>query len=390
MNLATRVAQLTPSMTLAIAAKAKALKADGVDICGFGAGEPDFATPKHICDAASQALADGQTHYGPVAGMPQLRKAIADKLSKENDLPFAAEQVMVSNGGKQTLFNMAMALLEPGDEVILPAPYWLSYPEMVTLAGATSIVVPTSESNRFKLTPDQLEAAITPKTKLLILTSPSNPTGSVYTKAELEAIARIVVERDIYVVSDEIYEKLVYDDTTHTSIGSLGPDIFARTILSAGFAKAYAMTGWRIGYLAGPLELIKAASAIQSHSTSNVCTFAQYGGLAALTSPESEVAVATMRSTFAKRRDVMYSGLTAIPGVTCVRPQGAFYMFPNISAAGLGSVEFCDRLLDAENVAAVPGIAFGSDAHIRLSYATDLETITAGLERIHRFVTSLS
>ena len=389
MNLANRVAKLTPSMTLEIAAKAKALKAQGIDICGFGAGEPDFSTPKHICDAASQALADGKTHYGPVAGMPKLRQAIANKLSADNNLPFTTDQIMVSNGGKQTLFNLAMALLEPGDEVILPAPFWLSYPEMVTLAGAKSVVVHTSESNSFKITPEQLEGAITPQTKLLVLTSPSHPTGSVYSRSELEAIAEIVVRRQIYVVSDEIYEKLIYGNTIHTSIGSLNDEIFQRTILSSGFAKAYAMTGWRIGYLAGPIDLIKAASAIQSHSTSNVCTFAQYGALAAYTSPESDVAVETMRSTFAKRLDVLHSGLTAIPGITCVKPQGAFYMFPNISGTGLGSVEFCNRLLDAENVAAVPGVAFGSDAHIRMSYATDLETITKGLERIRRFVESL-
>lgn len=376
-------------MTLAIAAKAKALKAEGVDICGFGAGEPDFDTPPHICEAAIQAIRDGHTHYGPVAGMPALREAIASKLAEENGLPYTPEQVMVSNGGKQTLFNAAMALLEPGDEVILPAPYWLSYPEMATLAGAESVVVPTSEANGFKLTPEQLKGAITPRSKLLILTSPSNPTGTMYAREELEAIAEIVVERDLYVISDEIYEKLVYDGATATSIGSLGAEIFARTILSSGFAKAYAMTGWRLGYLAGPLELIRATTAIQSHSTSNVCSFAQYGALAAYTSPESEPAVAKMRDTFDRRRHVMHDGLVSIPGITCVKPQGAFYLFPNISGTGLKSLAFCDRLLEEQQVAAVPGIAFGADDHIRLSYATDLETIEQGLFRLRAFMEPL-
>ena len=389
MKLATRVKNLTPSMTLAIASKAKALKAEGVDICGFGAGEPDFDTPLHIREASIQALKDGQTHYGPVAGMPALREAFAHKVSTENGLPYASEQVVISNGGKQTLFNLAMAMLEPGDEVILPAPFWLSYPEMVTLAGATSVKVSTTEASGFKLSPDQLKAAITSKTKLLVLTSPSNPTGAVYSREELEALAEIIVANDIYVVSDEIYEKLIYDGGQHVSIGSLGPEIFARTILSSGFAKAYAMTGWRIGYLAGPLDLIKAVSSIQGHSTSNVCSFAQYGGLAALTSPESEPAVATMRETFAKRREVMYDGLTAIPGVTCAKPNGAFYMFPNISCAGLGSIEFCDRLLEEQNVAVVPGIAFGAEGHIRMSYATDMETIQKGIARIRSFIESV-
>ena len=388
MKLATRVENLTPSMTLAIASKAKALKAQGVDICGFGAGEPDFDTPLHIREACIQALKDGETHYGPVAGMPALREAIAKKLTEENGLPYSSDRVMVSNGGKQTLFNMAMALLEPGDEVILPAPYWLSYPEMVTLAGASSVVVPTSETNGFKLQPEQLEAAITPKTKLLILNSPSNPTGTVYSRSELAVLAEIIVDRNLYVVSDEIYEKLIYDGGEHTSIGSFGPEIFSRSILSSGFAKAYAMTGWRIGYLAGPLELVKAASSIQGHSTSNVCSFAQYGALAALTSPESEPAVAQMRATFAERREVMYGDLTSIPGVTCPKPQGAFYLFPNISCSGLESIEFCDRLLEQHNVAVVPGIAFGAEGHIRLSYATDMETIEKGLARLKTFITS--
>ncbi|MGK7909144.1 MAG: pyridoxal phosphate-dependent aminotransferase [Synechococcus sp.] len=388
-KLATRVKHLTPSLTLAIASKAKALKAQGIDICGFGAGEPDFDTPLHIREASIQALKDGQTHYGPVAGMPALREEIANKLSTENGLPYPSEQVMVSNGGKQTLFNMAMALLEPGDEVILPAPYWLSYPEMVTLAGATSVVVPTTEASGFKISPEQLKAALTPNSKLLILTSPSNPTGTVYSRAELEALAEIIVANDLYVVSDEIYEKLIYEGGQHISIGSLGPDIFARTIVSSGFAKAYAMTGWRIGYLAGPADLIKAASSIQGHSTSNVCSFAQFGALAALTSNESEPAVAKMRETFAERREVMYGGLTSIPGVTCVKPQGAFYMFPNISCAGLGSLEFCDRLLEEQKVAVVPGKAFGAEGYIRMSYATDMETIEKGIARLKTFIESL-
>ncbi|MEO0854208.1 MAG: pyridoxal phosphate-dependent aminotransferase, partial [Cyanobacteria bacterium J06648_11] len=371
-----------PSLTLAIAAKAKAMKAAGEDVCGFGAGEPDFDTPEFIKAAAIRALQDGQTKYGPAAGMPALREAIATKLRTENQLPFRAENVLVTNGGKQSLFNLAMTLLQPGDEVILPAPYWVSYAAMIAVAEAKAIVVRTDEANQFKMTAAQLEAAITPKTKLLILNSPSNPTGAVYSKPELEAIAAVILKHKLYVVSDEIYEKLTYDGCKHLSIGSLSPEIGQRTIVSSGFAKAYAMTGWRIGYLVAPVDIVKAAITLQSHSTSNVCSFAQYGALEALTNPASEEAISTMHRAFAERREVMYRKLTSIPGVTCSKPMGAFYVFPSISAFGLDSIAFCDRLLERQRVAAVPGIAFGADECMRMSYATDLKTIETGCDRL--------
>jgi aspartate aminotransferase len=384
MKLATRVGNVTPSMTLAIAAKAKAMKAEGIDVCSFSAGEPDFDTPAHIKAAATKALDAGKTKYGPVAGEPKLRECIANKLKTDNGLDYKAENIIVTNGGKHSLYNLMMALLDPGDEVIVPAPYWLSYPEMVRLAGGVPAIVSTTGENGYKITPEQLRAAVTPKTKLLVFNSPSNPTGMVYSPAEIKAIAEVVVEKDILVVSDEIYEKILYDGAEHLSIGSLGSEIFKRTIISSGFAKAYSMTGWRLGYLAGPLDLIKAVSSIQGHSTSNVCTFAQYGAIAALEG--SQDCVAQMLQAFAQRRQVMFDRLTAIPGLTCPKPTGAFYMFPNISGTGMKSLDFCQALLESENVATIPGVAFGADDCIRLSYATDLETIEKGMDRLEKFI----
>ncbi|MBH8576218.1 pyridoxal phosphate-dependent aminotransferase [Nostocaceae cyanobacterium CENA369] len=386
MKLAARVSQVTPSLTLAIAAKAKALKAEGIDVCSFSAGEPDFDTPAHIKAAAAKALDEGKTKYGPAAGEPKLREAIARKLKTDNGLDYKAENVIVTNGGKHSLYNLVVALIDPGDEVIIPAPYWLSYPEMVTLVGGVSKIVPTDASTGYKITPEQLRQAITPKTKLFILNSPSNPTGMVYTPAEIKALAEVIVDADIFVVSDEIYEKILYDGAEHLSIGSLGKEIFDRTLISNGFAKAYSMTGWRIGYLAGPVEIIKAASSIQGHSTSNVCTFAQYGAIAALEG--SQDCVEEMRQAFAKRRQVMLDKLNAIPGLSCPKPDGAFYLFPDISKTGLKSLEFCDALLEEHQVAVIPGIAFGADDNIRLSYATDLGTIEKGLDRLDKFVRS--
>lgn len=386
MKLAARVSQVTPSMTLAIAAKAKAMKGEGIDVCSFSTGEPDFDTPHHIKVAAIKALEDGKTKYGPAAGEPALREAIAAKLQRENNLNYRPEQVIVTNGGKQSLYNLMVALIEPGDEVIIPAPYWLSYPEMVTLAGGKSVIIEATVESGYKITPEQLQQAITPKTKLFILNSPSNPTGMVYTPEEIKALAQVIVKADIFVVADEIYEKILYDGATHLSIGSLGKEILERTIVSNGFAKGYAMTGWRIGYLAGPVELIKATITIQSHSTSNVCTFAQYGAIAALTG--SQDCVETMRQAFAKRREVMYARLNAIPGLTCPRPDGAFYLFPDISQTGLKSLDFCNALLEEQQVAVIPGIAFGADNNIRLSYATDMETIEKGMDRLEKFVKS--
>ncbi|NES95687.1 MAG: pyridoxal phosphate-dependent aminotransferase [Desertifilum sp. SIO1I2] len=387
MKLAARVSQVTPSLTLAISAKAKAMKGQGIDVCSFSAGEPDFDTPDRIKAAAKQALDEGKTKYGPATGEPRLREAIAHKLKTDNQLSYQAENIIVTNGGKHSLYNLMVALLDPGDEVIIPAPYWLSYPEMVKLAGGTPVIVKTEGSTHYKITPQQLREAITPQTKLFILNSPSNPTGMVYTPQEIQALAEVVVDSNIWVVSDEIYEKILYDGATHLSIGAASPEAFSRTIISNGFAKAYSMTGWRIGYLAGPVELISACSTIQGHSTSNVCTFAQYGAIAALEG--SQDCVEEMLQAFAKRREVMFNGLNAIDGIGCVKPDGAFYMFVDISQTGLSSLAFCEKLLEAQQVAAIPGIAFGEDRNIRFSYATDMATIEKGLERLETFVRSL-
>ncbi|MEG3939673.1 pyridoxal phosphate-dependent aminotransferase [Microcoleus sp. S36b_A3] len=386
-KLAARVGEVSPSITLAIAAKAKAMKAEGIDVCSLSTGEPDFDTPEHIKAAAKQALDAGKTKYGPVAGEPQLKAAIARKLREDNNLNYQPENIIVTNGGKHSLYNLMMALIEFGDEVIIPAPYWVSYPEMVKLASGTPVIVPTDASTAYKITPEQLNRAITPKTKLFVLNSPCNPTGMVYSPAEIKALAEVIVDRDILVVSDEIYEKIIYDGAQHVSIGSVGKEIFDRTIVSSGFAKGYSMTGWRIGYLAGPVELINAAGTIQGHSTSNVCTFAQYGAIAALES--SQESVEKMRLAFADRRKVIFELLDAIPGISCIKPDGAFYMFVNISKTGMTSLEFSDAFLEQQQVAVIPGIAFGADDHIRLSYATDLDTIKKAVERLDKFVGSI-
>jgi len=381
---ATRISQVTPSMTLAISAKANAMASSGLDVCSFSAGEPDFDTPTHIKVAAQRALDAGKTKYGPGLGEPRLRELIAHKLRTENQLNYTAENIMVTNGGKHSLFNLMMALVEPGDEVIIPAPYWLSYPEMVTLAGGTPVIVATDGS--CKITAAQLRQAVTPKTKLFVLNSPSNPTGRVYTPSEVQALASVVIDMDLTVVSDEIYEKILYDDAVHQSIGSINGDVLSRTVISSGFAKAYSMTGWRVGYLAAPLDLIKAASKVQDHSTSNVCTFAQYGAIAALEGDQS--CVEAMRFAFAQRRQVMLDRLNTLPGLTCPKPEGAFYLFPNIQETGMNSLDFCNALLEEQQVAVIPGIAFGTDSHIRLSYATDLPTIEKGMDRLEKFIYS--
>ena len=388
MKLAARISQVSPSLTLAIAAKAKAMKAEGIDVCSFSAGEPDFDSPAHVKAAAKKALDDGKTKYGPAAGEPELRKAIAQKLRSENHLDYQAENIIVTNGGKHSLFNLMQALIEPGDEVIIPAPYWVSYPEMVKLVGGNPVIVMTDEKTGYKIQPDILKSVITSKTKLFVLNSPSNPTGMVYTPEEIKALADVIVEKDILVVSDEIYEKILYDDTKHLSIGSLNDEIFARTIVSNGFAKGYSMTGWRLGYLAAPVELIKAATTVQGHSTSNVCTFAQYGAIAALQG--SQDCVEEMRQAFAKRRKVMLERINAIPGLKCAQPDGAFYLFPDISETGLKSLEFCKTLLEEHQVAVIPGVAFGADNNIRLSYATDMATIEKGMDRLEKFVKSVN
>ncbi len=386
MKLAARVARVTPSLTLAISAKAKAMKARGIDVCSFSAGEPDFDTPEHIKEAAKKALDLGKTKYGPAAGEPLLREAIAAKLKRDNNLNYTAENVIVTNGGKHSLFNLMLALIDRDDEVIIPAPYWLSYPEMVKLAGGKPVIVPTTAKNNYKITPEQLDRAITPQTKLFVLNSPGNPTGSVYTPDEITNLAKIIVERDILVVSDEIYEKILYDDAKHLSIAAVNSEIFKRTIVSNGFAKSYSMTGWRIGYIAASVEIIKAMSTIQSHSTSNVCTFAQYGAIAAINS--SQDCVEKMRLAFIERREIMYDAIASIDRLTCEKPSGAFYLFVDISQTGLNSLQFCNHLLESQQVAAIPGIAFGADSCIRLSYATDPISIKKGMERLDRFVRS--
>jgi aspartate aminotransferase len=386
MKLAARIAQVPGSMTLAIAEKAKAMKAEGLDVLGFSAGEPDFDTPDHIKAAAKQALDEGKTKYGAAAGEAGLRAAIASKLYRDNQLAYKAENVLVTNGGKHSLYNIFQTFLDPGDEVIIPAPYWLSYPEMVKLASGTPVIVQTELSQNFKITPAQLQQAITPQTRFFVLNSPSNPTGVVYTPAEIRALAKVILDSHVWIISDEIYEKNLYDDAEHLSIASLGQELFERTFVSSGFAKTYSMTGWRVGYVAGPVEEIKAMTRLQSHSTSNVCTFAQYGAIAALEG--SQDCVAEMREAFAARRKVMLDYLNAIPGLECPQPDGAFYMFPSIRKTGMRSMEFCEALLASHQVAAVPGIAFGADDAIRLSYATDMDTIHRGMERLEKFVRS--
>ncbi len=374
-------------MTFAIDAKAKALAAQGIDVCNFGVGEPDFVTPANVREAAKAALDAGKTKYSQTGGLPRLRALVAEKLNRENNLPYAPEQVMISTGGKQALYNVIMAILGPGDEALIPIPYWVSYTEIVKLAGATPVLLPTAEATEFRITPEQLAAAITPRTRMVLLNSPSNPTGSIYTPEEIAALAEVIVARGIAVVSDEIYEKLIYDGLRHLSIGSLGEDIFNLTLTCNGFSKAYAATGWRLGYAAGPKHVIEAAIDIQSHTTSGPNTFAQYGGIAAL--EESQESIEMMRATFEQRRDLMYAGVSAIPGLVCPKPRGAFYLFPNISATGLDSITFCARLLEQEHLALVPGIAFGMDTNVRLSYAADVETIEKGVERLARFIRSL-
>ena len=384
MELAARVDRVSLSITLAISAKAKAMQAEGIDVCSFSAGEPDFPTPKHICEAAKTALDEGKTRYGAAVGELKLREAIANKLRKDNNLNYTAENIIVTNGGKFSLYNLMQVLIESGDEVIIPSPYWLSYPEMVELADGTSVIVETAAENDYKITPEQLEQAITSKTKLFIFNSPSNPTGAVYTPDEIRALAKIIVERDILVVSDEIYEKILYDNAVHLSIGSIDDDIFARTITSSGFAKSHSMTGWRVGYAAAPTKILQAMAKVQGHSTSNVCTFAQYGAISALES--SQECVREMLSAFTKRRSYMYEAINSIPQLSCPKPYGAFYLFVDISQTGQKSLEFCKDLLEEKQVAAIPGIAFGMDDCIRFSYATDMNTIKEGIERLSEFV----
>ncbi|MCU0772792.1 MAG: pyridoxal phosphate-dependent aminotransferase [Verrucomicrobia bacterium] len=381
--ISTRSASLTPSLTLAIDAKAKALKAEGQDVVGFGAGEPDFDTPQHIKDAAVAALAAGFTKYTPSSGTPELRQAVADKFKRDNGLEYKSSQIIISCGGKHSCFNVIFATCQEGDEVIIPAPYWLSYPEMVKLAGAQPVILPTTDKTEFKITPAQLRAAITPRTRLLVFNSPSNPTGSVYTPEEAKAIGEVCIEKGVLIMSDEIYEHLLYDGARHQSMASFSRAHYEHTVIVHGLAKAWSMTGWRIGFLAAPQPIANAIDAVQSHSTSNPTSFAQKGAVAALNGPQDHLK--PWMAEFDKRRQYAWDRLNKIPGLSCVNSKGAFYLFPNISGTGLKSTDFCARLLEQEKVAAVPGIAFGADDYIRLSYATSLANIEKGLDRIEKF-----
>jgi aspartate aminotransferase len=372
-----------PSPTLAITAKAKALQAQGIDVIGFGAGEPDFDTPEHIKAAAVVALNQGQTKYTPSSGTPALREAICAKLQRENGLAYQPNQVIVSIGAKHSIYNLFQTLLNPGDEVIIPVPYWVSYPEQVKLADGVPVFVDAPEVNAFKVTADAIAGAVTPRTKVIVINSPSNPSGAVIDEAELRRIAVLAVERDLLVLSDEIYEHLTYD-RKHVTIASFGPEIQARTLLVNGFSKAYSMTGWRLGWVAANAEIVAAMGRIQDQSTSNPTSFAQAGAVAALNGPQD--CVELMRREFEKRRDYIVDRLNAIAGVTCVRPEGAFYVLPNI--AGLTGSRHPDgdaiteHLLTGVKIAVVPGSGFGVPNNIRLSYATSMEAIERGMDRL--------
>ena len=394
--LADRLKTLAPSPTLAMQAKAKAMRAQGINVISFGAGEPDFDTPRRIKDAAIRAIDSGQTKYTEVGGIPELRAAVCQKLKRDNGLDYASDEVTVSCGAKHTLYNIVMTLVNPGDEVLIPSPYWVSYPEQVRLLGGVPVPVQTREATRFDLDPAELRRAVTPRTKMIILDSPGNPTGAVFSPEALAEVARLAVERDLWVVSDECYEALTYEGR-HVSIASLGSDIKARTIVVNTCSKAYAMTGWRIGYAAGPKAIIKAMTDVQSQVTSNPTSIAQWAAVEALSGPQEEIA--KMAGEFDRRRRVIVEGLNAMPGVTCVMPKGAFYAFPNVSGLfgkrAKGGVlrtssDVCGFLLDEARIATVAGVDFGSDAHIRLSYATGLETIREGLERMDAAVRALA
>ncbi|MDY6839117.1 MAG: pyridoxal phosphate-dependent aminotransferase [Thermodesulfobacteriota bacterium] len=384
-----RIKAIKPSPTLAMNAKALSMRQAGVDVISFGVGEPDFDTPKHICEEAVRAMEEGFTRYTAVGGVPELKDAIIEKFGQDNGLHYEREEVMVSCGGKHVLYNLAQATLNPGDEVIIAAPYWVSYPPIVVLAGGRPVIVETKEAEDFKLSPHALEDAITPRTKLLILNSPSNPTGSVYTQSELEALAEVVLRHDIWVVSDDIYEKLIFDGKPFFCIAQAGEEVKSRTLVVNGLSKAYAMTGWRIGYVGGAREVIAGMTKIQSQSTSNPNSIAQRAAIAALRGPQD--LIPEMMQAFHERRKYLVDRLNGLPGVQCNMPGGAFYAFPNFSAYFTdnmidgnieGSASLCEYLLTEARVALVPGVAFGADDFIRFSFATSLEVIKEGLERV--------
>jgi len=394
MGISERARGIAPSATLAISAKARAMKADGIDVIGFGAGEPDFDTPEHIKQAAVDALGAGFTKYPlPVAGIPELREAIGRKLQRDNALEYSPGDVSVAVGGKNALFALMQVLVNPGDEVVIPAPYWVSYPQMAKLAGGTPVFVEAPEEAGFRLTPEQLDGTLTDRTALVVFNSPCNPTGAVYAPEHLGAMAEVLVKHGVHVVSDEIYEPLVYDGAEHRSIASFGPEIKALTIVCNGLSKAYAMTGWRIGYLAGPSDVIAAVNKLQSHSTSGPTSFVQKAAAVALTADQSSVG--EMREAFDARRKSIIERLNGLPGISCATPQGTFYAFPSIREwvgrrlAGRqidGSTDFAEVCLTEAHVALVPGAAFGSDAHVRLSYATSMANIREGMDRLEKLL----
>jgi aspartate aminotransferase len=387
MDLAERMKLITPSMTLAIDAKAKKLKDEGQDILNFGVGEPDFNTPQVICDAAKKAIDEGHHKYTPAAGTLELRKAIGQYLNREYKVSYEPSDIVVSGGAKHSLYNTFLALVNPGDEVLIPSPFWVSYPEQVKFAGGVPVYVDCPESSEFKLTTEALAAKITPKTKVLILNSPSNPTGAVVGRKAMEGIAELVLKHKIWVVSDEIYSKLIYGEE-HVCFPALSKEVAAQTILINGMSKAFAMTGWRIGYAAGPSKIMKAIADFQSHSTSNPTAIAQKASVAGLAMPDSEIQ--KMVSVFKIRRDIIVDGLNAIPGVKCLKPAGAFYVFPNIKAllkpGHATSMELSEYLLDKAKVAVTPGIAFGAEGYLRISYATSEKNILEGLKRIKEVI----
>ena len=394
--LSNRAKSLKPSPTLAINAKAKSMQAQGIKVISFGAGEPDFDTPQNIKQAAVKAIDEGFTKYTPVGGIDELKNAIIKKFQKDNRLTYKRSEILVSCGGKHSFYNLAQAIFDQEDEVIIPAPYWVSYPPMVALANGTPVIVETREKNQFKLTPEELEKAISPRTKALILNSPSNPTGSAYTQKELENIAKIAISNNFFVISDEIYEKIVYDGFEFVSIASLNDEIRKRTIIVHGVSKTYAMTGWRIGYTAGPEEIISAMNNIQSQSTSNPTSIAQKASVEALIGPQDEVR--KMVNAFGQRRNYIVDRLNKISGVSCYKPVGAFYVFPNFSSyygksyqgkKVSNSTNLADFFLDVARVAVVPGIEFGADPFERLSYATSMEEIREGVDRIEEALKKL-
>ena len=394
--LAERTKKIKPSPTLAVDSKAKEMKAKGFDVVNFGVGEPDFDTPEHIKEAAIKAIKDGFTKYTPVGGIDELKEAIIEKLEKDNKIKYEKENILVSCGAKHSLYNIAQALFSPGDEVIIPAPYWVSYPDQILLNDATPVILETYEEDNFMLRPELLKEKITTKTKAIIINSPSNPTGFIYNEKVLQEIAEIALKNNIYIISDEIYEKLIYDGMRHISIASFSEEIKERTIVVNGLSKSHSMTGWRIGYAAGPADIIKAMTNLQSQSTSNPTSIAQKAAVAALKGPQN--CVEEMRKEFEKRRNYIVNELNNIPGISCKMPQGAFYVFPNVkqilgkkieSVEIKSSMDLSIYLLEKAQVALVPGSAFGAEGYIRISYATSMENLSKGIERIRNSLEGL-